>query len=109
MGNTCFWMDAGARSTNPNTTLVEWTSLPANIQTIEVGYADAYASTNNAENERIVLRLGTSAGYLTSNYKNRSWNMYASTVGLGFNSSRGMHLFLIIGLIILIVQLICLY
>ena len=79
---------AGARSTNPNTTLVEWTSLPANIQTIEVGYADAYASTNNAENERIVLRLGTSAGYLTSNYKNRSWNMYASAVGLGFNSSR---------------------
>ena len=79
---------AGARSTNPNTTLVEWTSLPANIQTIEVGYADAYASTNNAENERIVLRLGTSAGYLTSNYKNRSWNMYASAVGLGFNSSK---------------------
>ena len=81
-------ISAGARSTNPNTTSVEWTSLPANIQAIEVGYADAYASTNNGQDERIVLRLGTSAGYLTSNYKNRSWNMYASSIGLGFNSSR---------------------
>ena len=81
-------ISAGARSTNPNTTSVEWTSLPANIQSMEVGYADAYASTNNGQDERIVLRLGTSAGYLTSNYKNRSWNMYASAIGLGFNSSR---------------------
>jgi len=79
---------AGTRYTNPNTTNVEWTSLPANIQTIDVGYGDSYASSNNAENERIVLRLGTSAGYVTSNYNNRSWNMYASAVGHGFNATK---------------------
>ena len=79
---------AGTRYTNPNTTTVEWTSLPANIQTIDVGYGDAYASSNNAENERIVLRLGTSGGYVTSNYNNRSWNMYQSSIGLGFNATK---------------------
>ena len=79
---------AGTRYTNPNTTNVEWTSLPANIQTIDVGYGDSYASSNNAENERIVLRLGTSAGYVTSNYNNRSWNMYASSIGHGFNATK---------------------
>ena len=76
------------QDTNPNTTNVEWTSLPANIQTIDVGYGDTYASSNNAENERIVLRLGTSGGYVTSNYTNRSWNMYASSVGHGFNATK---------------------
>ena len=79
---------AGTRYTNPNTTTVEWTSLPANIQTIDVGYADSYASANNAENERIVLRLGTSAGYVTSNYNNRSWNAYASSISHGFSTTK---------------------
>ena len=79
---------AGTRYTNPNATTVEWTSLPANIQTIDVGYADAYASSNNSESERIVLRLGTSGGYVTSNYSNRSWNMYVSSIGHGFNATK---------------------
>ena len=81
-------ISAGARYTNPNTTSVEWTSLPANIQALEMGYASAYAGTNNAENERIVLRLGTSGGYVTSNYNNYSWNMYASAVGHGFSTAK---------------------
>ena len=79
---------AGTRYTNPNTTTVEWTSLPANIQTIDVGYADAYASSNNAENERLALRLGTSAGYVTSNYINRSWNLHTGGNGHGFNATK---------------------
>ena len=81
-------ISAGARYTNPNTTSVEWTSLPANIQALEIGYASAYAGTNNAENERLVLRLGTSGGYVTSNYNNYSWNQYGGGNGHGFSATK---------------------
>jgi hypothetical protein len=81
-------MSVGTRYTNPNTTSVEWTSLPANIQALDVGYADAYAGTNNAENERLALRLGTSGGYVTSNYTNRSWNLYSGGNGHGFSTTK---------------------
>ena len=93
-GNAVQWaaassISAGARSTNPGTTFVQWTSLPANIQALEMGYAAAYTSTQNAENERLCVRMGTSSGVLSSGYQNYSWNAYSSGVGHGFSASKG--------------------
>ena len=60
----------------PNTTAATWTDLPADIQWITCGWNEASSSTQNSENERLIVQVGTGATptWKTSNYWNTSWN-----------------------------------
>ena len=45
----------------PNTTAATWTDLPANIQWITCGWNEASSSTQNSQNERLIVQVGTGA------------------------------------------------
>jgi hypothetical protein len=80
---------AGASFANPNTTSVSWTSLPANIQWIQLGYNGGYSSTFNSSSERPLVQVQTGGStWKNSGYINYGWNA-ASTVVNGFNGDIG--------------------